>query len=270
MPLANPTAYRYPNEQLILAVTVLLVLAVIVVTATATFCTGALFVGLMLALAYAANRSHHDDLIRSAQRVTPAEMPNLTAMVRTCSERLRVETVETYIVPRNVLNAYTFGLSEPKVVVIYSPVVRLMDKEEMLFVIGHELGHVALGHTRLNSLVGGLAGIPSPFFAAALLHFAFRWWNRACEYSADRAGLMACGSPDKAVSALVRLATGSASRDPATFQQALARLDAEDDDPGNVLLESLATHPMMIRRIDALRRYAASRQYERLRAQIST
>ena len=45
----------------------------------------------------------------------------------------------------------------------------------------------------LNWLVGGMAGIPSPFMASALLAMAFLWWNRACEFSADRAGLLACG-----------------------------------------------------------------------------
>jgi hypothetical protein len=38
---------------------------------------------------------------------------------------------------------------------------------------------------------------------------AFLWWNRACEYSADRAGLLACGRLHKAISALVKLAEGA-------------------------------------------------------------
>jgi Zn-dependent protease with chaperone function len=268
MALSNPVAYRYPNERLILATTVFLVLLVIVATATATFCGSLLFVVVMVALAYWSTRAHHDELMRGAHPVTPDSQPQFDALVRECAARLRTGPVHTYIVPGQVLNAYTFGLSEPQVVVLYAPLFRLMDADELRFVVGHELGHVRLGHTWLNSLVGGMAGIPSPFFAAVLLQVAFRWWNRACEFSADRAGLLACGSPDTAVSALVRLTTGSASRDPAAMAQALQHLDAEDDDPSNVVLEALATHPLMIRRIVALRRYAASPQYARLRAEI--
>jgi Zn-dependent protease with chaperone function len=270
MPLSRPTAYRYPNERLILATTIVLVLAVIVLTATATVCTSALFVALMLGLAYYGTKSHHENLVRSAHPVTPEATPELDRLVRECAATLRAGPVHTYVVPQKVLNAYTFGLSAPQVVVLYAPLLRLMDEAELRFVVGHELGHVRLGHTWLNSLVGGLAGIPSPFAAAALLHVAFRWWNRACEYSADRAGLLACADPHKAVSALVRLATGLGSRSPAELERALQVLDAEDEDPGNVLLESLATHPMMIRRIEALRRYAASREYAQLRAQIES
>lgn len=268
MPLSDPTAYRYPNEQIILTVTLLLVLAVIAVTATATLCGSLFFVALMIALSYAGIRSHHKDLIQGAQLVKPETAPNLAAIVRQCQARLQAGPVQTYVVPRNALNAYTFGLEEPKVVALYAPLLQVMDTDELRFVVGHELGHVRLGHTWLNSLVGGLAGIPSPFAAAVILRFAFRWWNRACEFSADRAGLLACGNPDKAVSALVRLATGAASRDPQVMARALQRVDAEDDDVGNVLMESLATHPMIIKRIEALRRFAESGLYKRLRGQI--
>ena len=68
------------------------------------------------------------------------------------------------------------------------------------------LGHVALGHTWLNTLVGGIAGIPGSFLGGSDLDMAFLGWNRTCEYSADRAGLLACGSLEKAISALIKLA----------------------------------------------------------------
>ena len=83
-----------------------------------------------------------------------------------------------------------------------------MDADELRFIIGHEMGHVALGHTWLNSLVGGMAGIPSSSTSSAILTLAFLSWNRTCELSADRAGLLACGSLDKAVSSLIKLVAG--------------------------------------------------------------
>jgi Zn-dependent protease with chaperone function len=164
------------------------------------------------------------------------------------------------------LNAYTFGIVEPYGVVLYAGLLKIMDADELRFVIGHELGHVALGHTWLNSLIGGMAGIPSPGVAAAILYFAFRWWNRACEYSADRAGMLACGKPQKAASALIKLVAAGSNEDP---QQILKRIDAEDDTLGSSLLEMVSTHPMTIRRLEALREYAISPAYRRLQAQIN-
>jgi len=42
-----------------------------------------------------------------------------------------------------------------------------------------------------------MAGVPVGMGAAVLLSFAFRWWNRACEYSSDRAGLLAMRQPEQ-------------------------------------------------------------------------
>ncbi|MBI4771415.1 MAG: M48 family metallopeptidase [Chloroflexi bacterium] len=258
------TAYRYPGEQLILALTLLLVFLVIALTATATLCTSALFVLAMVGFAYASNSVRHDELVKRAQRVTPQTAPGLAALVQECAARLQAEPVQVFVAPGNALNAYTFGLAAPKVVVLYSPLLPVMDEAEMRFIIGHELGHVRLGHTWLNSLVGGMAGIPSPYAALAILRLAFLWWNRACEYSADRAGLLACGKPQKAMTALVKLTTRTSGRTSADMARALQRVEAEDDDIASYLTEALATHPMTIRRIEALRRYAASAEYRRL------
>jgi Zn-dependent protease with chaperone function len=144
-----------------------------------------------------------------------------------------------------------------------------MDADELRFVLGHELGHVRLGHTWLNSLVGGMAGIPSPIGAWALLTLAFRWWNRACEHSADRAGMLACGKPHKALSALIKLEAGPLVRTQADLERALRIIDAEDDNALSHLEEALGTHPMMIKRITQLRRYARSAEYRRLQEMVN-
>jgi len=262
----DTSAYRYPRERLVLALTLLLVFLVIALTATATVCLSAMFVVAMVALSYATNRAHHQALLEQARQVTPQATPGLAALVAESVARLQVEPVRVFVAPASTLNAYTFGLFSPKVVVLQSALLTVMDEDELCFILGHELGHVRLGHTRLNSLVGGMAGVPSPFLASALLTMAFLCWNRACEYSADRAGLLACGKPRKAISALVKLAAGAETRTQAGLERALRHIQAEDDHPLSNLGEALTTHPMMIRRIEELHRYAASDEYRRLQA----
>ncbi len=241
-----------------------LVLLVIAVTAAATLCGSFLVTLVVVGYSYLANRVRHEELMKQAQPITPETVPGLAALVRECAARLQVEPVQVFVAPSRVLNAYTFGLTAPKVVVLYSPLLEMMDADELRFIVGHEMGHVRLGHTWLNSLVGGMAGVPSPFLAAVVLGLAFRWWNRACEYSADRAGLLACRQPQKAISALVRLTTGTTARTSGDLRQALQRVEAEDDDLANVFGEALATHPMTVRRIEELRRFAASEAYRRM------
>ena len=197
--------------------------------------------------------------MRSAFPVSHKKSPQLAGIVQTCVDRLRPGKVEVYVVHSQEVNAYTFGLTDPKVVVVYSSLLDLMDEDELRFAIGHELGHVALGHTWLNTLLGGMAGIPTSFDAAILISFAFRWWNRACEYSADRAGLLACGNLNKAISALVKVSAGDFATQ-AEFKRALAMIDAEDDSIGNILAETFSTHPMTIKRINQLKEWGRNNQ----------
>ena len=260
------TAYRYPNEGLILFITLSLVLGVIVFTALATVCASGLFILAFIFLSYYLGRSHHQNLLAHAQRVTEQTMPELAELVAKGRKRLRPGEVQVFVVPGKAKNAYTFGLSSPKAVVLYAGLFQVMTRDEILFVLGHELGHVALGHTWLNSLIGGMAGIPSSWSAGIVMSIAFLWWNRACEYSADRAGLLACGSLEAAVNALVKLAAGPEVDTPAELQQVYRQLDAEDDTLWGNLGEVLASHPMLIKRIDKLRRYAATNKYRRLLA----
>ena len=261
------TTYRHPSEFPILALTLLALLVILVITAGVTVCLAPLLVIIFLILAYQTSRAHQASLLQQAMQVTSETSPHLKQIVQTCNQRLRMShgSVQVFVLPSRQRNAYTFGLDDPKAIVLYSALLETMDAEELRFIVGHEMGHVALGHTWLNSLLGGLAGIPTTFEASVLLSLAFRWWNRACEYSADRAGLLACGSAQKATSALVKLVAVN-TQSQADLQRALDIIEREDDSPVNVLAEALSTHPMLVRRIEHIKHYAAAAEFRRLSA----
>lgn len=258
------TAYRYPQEQWILAITLGAVFVIIAVTATATLCTSAVFAIAFVLLSFFLGRAHHQNLLKRSTRLDEHNAPRLAYLIQRAAHRLSPGAVEVVLTPGDILNAYTFGILPPKVIVLYSSLLDVMDEEELLFIIGHEMGHISLGHTWLNSLVGGLAGIPSPWSAGAVLSMAFLWWNRACEYSADRAGLLACGKPEKAITALIKLGVGRALSSPDELERAYRLIDAEDDTLLGSLSDLLRGHPLLIRRIEKIRSYARSTQYQQL------
>ncbi len=256
-------AYRYPNEHVVLFLTILLVLFVILLMSTVTFCLSGVFILGMFVLSALLIRSHHDSLMRSAFRVDPNRTPDLAHLAAQCGLKLQPGEVDLFLVNQNKLNAYTFGIRNPKVLVLYKPLLRVMNSGELAFIVGHEMGHVALGHTWVNTIVGGMAGIPAPFGAAVLLYTAFRWWNRMCEFSADRAGLLACSDINFAISALVKLVAPDI-RTQEDFTRALALIDAQDGSTSTRLAEAFQSHPILIRRINALRDYARTPEYQRI------
>jgi Zn-dependent protease with chaperone function len=253
----RPSSYRYPSEGWILGITLFLIALVVVITALPTLCLAPLLFGAFVLFGFYMNRSHHQELMRRGVPVTYDRAPQLAALVDDCRRSLDPGEIQTYVIPSKERNAYTFGLTQPNVVVIYSSLLEILDADELRFVVGHELGHVALGHTWLNSLLGGLAGVPMPMAAAVIFSLAFRSWNRACEYSADRAGLLACGSLNKAVTALVKLVAGPI-RSQEQLERVLAALDREDDTLGGLLAETMQSHPLIINRIEQLRAFATS------------
>ncbi len=268
-PVYFTTAYRYPNEYIILFITILLILGVIAITAVATFCLSVVFVLAMLLVSFFYSGQFHSRIIQEGQPVTAQTVPSLAPAIQQAASRLQVGPAEIFVVPNNTLNAYTFGLSSPKTIVLNSALFQVMDRDELQFIIGHEMGHVILGHTWLNSLIGGMAGVPTTTEVHLILNLAFRWWNRACEYSADRAGMLACNSPQKAMSALIKLNLGGAPYTRLNMERALANIQAEDRQPLSGLAELMYTHPIIYHRIEQLQRYAASPEYQRLQVEMN-
>jgi Zn-dependent protease with chaperone function len=268
-PFISTTAYRYPTEIWILAATLGLTFLVLAIAALGTFCLSFVVVFFMIGLAYYYTRQHHQDLLRGARLVTPATEPALSPVIQEAALRLQPELVQFFIAKNKAPNAYTFGLSAPKVVVLHSGLFSIMDRDEIQFIIGHELGHVRLGHTVVNSLVGGLAGIPSSYSAGVLLQLVLLSWSRACEYSADRAGLLACGNPDKAVSTLLKLEAATRGISPGRLQHILVEVEQHNDHWLESLNELASSHPMSVRRIRQIRDYANSAEYRRLQTQVN-
>lgn len=265
---------RHPSEIPTLLITLLVITAMALVsiaaitgmTAGTAFCVSLCAVPalgmIMLGASTMANVQHHQALLRQAYRI-PVDgrtgenqvLDELGDMVRECRQALSCEPVDVFIVPGRQVNAYTFGLHTPKVIVLYEPMLKIMNRDELKFVIGHEMGHIVYGHTLLNTLLGGMAGMPSSLGAALLFAFTFRWWARACEYSCDRAGLAACGDLTRGIAALAQLAVGDIDT-AVELQQALAVIERQDDSVGENMGELLSDHPMIAKRIKALQEYS--------------
>lgn len=112
------------------------------------------------------------------------------------------------------INAFTAGVEKP-LIVLNSGSVDLMTADELLFVTGHELGHIKSKHVLyhqmsmvlpfIGDLVGsatlGLGDLVAKGIQLALLN-----WQRMSEYTADRAGLLACQDINVAISSMMKMA----------------------------------------------------------------
>ncbi len=257
------SVYRYPSEETTFTLALLLVIGVLVIGAITTFLIIPILAVILLFFTYTSTQAMHARLMQTATHVTSQTAPELLAIGIECANKLGVSGIQMFVLNSGQRNAYTFGMGKPFSVVVYSSLLQVMDEDELRFVIGHEMGHVALDHTWLNTLLGGMAGVPTSLGLAVILTLAFRGWNRACEYSADRAGLITCGNLNKAIMALVEIVAGDI-RTQEQYQQALALIERQDDSFIGSITEGLASHPLIVKRIHELQKFAASEQYRKL------
>jgi Zn-dependent protease with chaperone function len=198
--------------------------------------------------------------IATGGEITPTQFARLYPMVQELRDRFALPRTRVFVIQSPVLNAFAFGFREPYAIVLHSALIDAMDELELKSVVGHEMGHIKFGHTRLSVLLGGLdfEGVPLPFplnLAAGARAFLFLWWQRCQELTADRAGIVACGRPSKTISSLVKLGIGPTmyphvniddlARQAADLRQGWWRL-------WGFLGQASATHPFMINRIQAV------------------
>ncbi len=84
MPFYRTTSYRYPFERMILFGTLLLVIAIIILSATFTLSLAGFFILFMLGFSYLANRSQHASLIQRSYPINSRSSPDLIRLARAC------------------------------------------------------------------------------------------------------------------------------------------------------------------------------------------
>src|SRR5689334_6950001 len=68
--------------------------------------------------------------------------PRLHALNVRCAEFFGVAPPAAYVIGADTRNACTLGTNDDAVVLVHAPLFELLDDTELLFVVGHEVGHV--------------------------------------------------------------------------------------------------------------------------------
>lgn len=90
----------------------------------------------------------------------PMKDKPLEAKILALADRAGIEGGRVYEVEKGTrtkaVNAYVKGLLGTHRIVLWDTLVRKLDERQVLFVMGHEMGHYALGHVVRSILLGGL------------------------------------------------------------------------------------------------------------------
>jgi Zn-dependent protease with chaperone function len=209
-----------------------------------------LLIGAMIYVAFARGR-----LLGGGLRIHAGQFGHVYDVVDGCARMMRMPTPHVFIRDDPFVPVIAIGIGEPYAVVISAQYVEHFQPDELRFLVGRELGHIASGHTRYTSLLS------SNGRENGVIAVAFGAWLRRIDYTADRIGLLCCGSLDSAMRAIAVSAFGSVGRrvDLGAFAGQLKELHAE---PSLRMAEWTASTPYATNRIAALHRFARDPLYQ--------
>ena len=149
-------------------------------------------------------------------RITPRNFPELYQLLQQACDILAIDKLPLfYVEPEGTtVQSYALGV-EQTIIVVNRYAVDFLSQEELLFVIGHELGHIKSEHMlytqmasyfpALSNAIGnvtlGIGSLATSGVELALLH-----WSRMAEFTADRAGLLTCQDMGVATQTMLKLA----------------------------------------------------------------
>ena len=198
-------------------------------------------------------------LLGGGLRIHAGQFAHVHAVVEECARMLRMPTPHVFVRDDPFVPVVGIGIGDPYAIVISAQIVEHFQDDELRFLIGRELGHIASGHTRFTSLMS------SNGRENGIITIAFGAWLRTIDYTADRVGLLCCGSLDAAIRAIAVSTFSTVGRkiDLGAFAEQLKELHAE---PSLRMAEWTASTPYATNRIAALHRFARDPLYARLGA----
>jgi Zn-dependent protease with chaperone function/uncharacterized RDD family membrane protein YckC len=193
-------------------------------------------------------------LLGGGLRVHAGQFAHVHAVVEECARMLRMPAPHVFVRDDPFVPVVAIGIGAPYAIVISAQFVEHFSDDELRFLVGRELGHIASGNTRFTSLLS------SNGRENGVIAVAFGAWLRKIDYTADRVGLLCCGSLDTALRAIAVSTFHSLGRkiDLGAFAAQLKELNAE---PSLRMAEWTASTPYATNRIAALHRFARDPLY---------
>lgn len=158
-----------------------------------------LFLGCFAFAAHALMIAH---IKGNAVKLSETQLPGIYQKVVAATRKLELATTpEAYVMQAGgALNAFATKYFSRNFIVIYSDLLEACEEQgqEMDMIIGHEIGHLALGHLKNIWLL----------LPAHLVPWLWPAYSKAREYSCDRCGYEVAGELASAITGLTILAAG--------------------------------------------------------------
>ncbi|MFA7123500.1 MAG: M48 family metallopeptidase [Candidatus Delongbacteria bacterium] len=142
-------------------------------------------------------------------KITKEMTPKLYDLCMEVKDTLQFsDKIDFFIVNSPEMNAFAIPSNykeNPHRIALNSTMIDRMDEDELRFVIGHEIGHLVTKTYKISQMMRFLFQEKEPNL---LLKQKFMFWEKLCELSSDRFGLLANKNIEKSISSFFKLISG--------------------------------------------------------------
>jgi Zn-dependent protease with chaperone function len=175
----------------------------------------------------------------SAVEVSETQFPEIHHCAVTIAERLGMSSPpKAYVLQGNTINAAAIKLAGKKVIVLQDDMVdaclRSGDARTLMFIIGHEMAHHALGHTGIFR---------------SNLSKSFKKLSRLDEFSCDAVANALVADPKISARAMALLTVGPQLMSYVNFDSLMLQAQEVISDKYSKKAERHLTHPLLLRRL---------------------
>lgn len=190
-------------------------------------------------------------------KISKNQIKDINQIVEESAKRLKLKRVpQVYITQNPILNAYAMGFKNPFIIVLTSGIVENLTKQELSFVLGHEMGHIKFSHTLLLSIISPIGR------SLVFLDFLTGFWSRKTEYTCDRCGLVASENIKSSITALLKVSCGPKVTSLIDVDYLFEQLQDIKESKINNLGEILTSHPYIVNRIHKLIVFASNYNFK--------
>lgn len=212
--------------------------------------------------------------LASSVRVSERQFPRVHDLYQDVLRTLDApEDYPLFVSQTPIVNAGAYGMDEP-FIILNSGTVKLLDDEQLSYVMGHEVGHIMSDHVLYRTMTVLLIqlasmGFPIVGLAARAILVALLEWSRKSELSSDRAGLLAIQTPQGVMGTMLKMAGGGDSEemnlDEFIIQAEEYRESGDVADQVFKVLNLMGqSHPFYVLRVAEIRTWIEEGEYDRI------
>jgi Zn-dependent protease with chaperone function len=212
--------------------------------------------------------------LASSVRVSERQFPRVHDLYQDVLQTLDApEAYPLFVSQTPIVNAGAYGMDEP-FIILNSGTVKLLDDEQLSYVMGHEVGHIMSDHVLYRTMTVLLIqlasmGFPIVGLAARAILVALLEWSRKSELSSDRAGLLAIQTPQGVMGTMLKMAGGGDSEE-MNLDEFIVQAEEyrETGDVADQVFKVLnlmgQSHPFYVLRVAEIRSWIEEGEYDRI------